>query len=809
MSVFNMRSSYLLTLLTLAIPFFSVSQDEPFKQVQQKFEAFSKTSAQEKIYVHTDKNYYVAGEIIWFKLYYLDAATHQKTDISKVAYVEILDKAFKPVLQAKVSLNPDGGAGSLYLPLTLNSDNYILRAYTTWMRNSGPSVFFEKLISVVNTVKPADGSRRQEAGVATAVFFPEGGNMVDGIETKVGFRITGENGRGINAGGVITKENGDTVVKFSPYKFGIGNFTFKPVANQEYKATITIPGGKSVTTLLPTVYEYGYVMDVTDNNDGRIKVRIRIKMDESKGTGEKVSVLMHNRQVLKAAETGFVNNTNELVFQVEKTKLGEGISQVTLFNKDGRPVCERLVFVRPNGQSTTNINTDKDTYGVREQVSLAINGDTTKSFDGMNYSVAVYQIDSLEKFDSDDIVSYLWLKSDLRGEIESPGYYFGAGKSDKEAMDNLLLTHGWRRFKWETVLSAASFTPRFIPEKNGHLVTARVVNINDKSPAKNINCFLSSPGYPYVFCVAKTDDRGIVQFDAKKYFGPGEVVVQAGQDSVTRYQVDVLTPFAEEHTDTRVPAFILEKRNENDLLDKSIAMQSQNIYLADSIRRFDQPVLADTLPFFGKAEFTYPLDEYKRFTTMEEVLREYVTPINVVLRDGKLYMTMYDELYAKMYGDAAQAIYRDKILVLLDGVPLMNYNRIFSYDPFKVKKLDVVPRRFMIGGISFNGVASFETYQGRFDGFELTPGLVAVDYEGLQLQREFYSPVYENMSDREKRIPDFRTTLFWTPDVRNHISGNLHLKFFTSDLPGKYLVVVQGLNEKADAVSATHSFTVK
>jgi len=801
--------SYLVVLLLLARPLLCVSQDEPFRKVQQKFEAFSKSSVQEKLYVHTDKNYYLAGEIIWFKLYYLDAATHQKIDLSKVAYIEILDRAFKPVLQAKISLTREGGSGSLYLPLTLNSDNYILRAYTTWMRNSGPAVFFEKLISVVNTVKPPDPNRRQEPGAAAAVFLPEGGNMVDGIETKVAFRVTGENGKGINAPGAITKENGDTVVKFSSYKFGIGSFTFRPAANQEYKAIIALPGGKLLTSVLPTVYENGYVMNVIDDNDGRIKIRIRIKKDESKGSGEKVFVLIHNRQVLRVAETGFVNNANELFFQVDKNKLGDGISQVTLFNKDGRPVCERLVFVRPNGKTITNINTDKDRYGTREVVSLAIDADTTKKLDGMNYSVAVYQIDSLEQFDADDIVSYLWLRSDIRGDVESPGYYFTEGKDDAEAMDNLLLTHGWRRFKWESLLAASSFAPKYIPEENGHIVTARVVKINDKSPAKNINCFLSSPGYPFVFCISRTDDRGIVQFDAKKYFGPGEVVVQAGQDSVNRYQVDVLTPFADEHADTRVPSFIPEKKSENDLLDKSIAMQAQNIYLADSIRKFNPPALADTLPFFGKAEFSYPLDEYKRFTTMEEVLREYVTPINVVLRDGQLYMTMYDELYAKMYGDASQAIYRDKILVLLDGVPLMNYNRIFSYDPFKVKKLQVVPRRFLMGGINFNGVASFETYQGRFDGFEMTPGLVAVDYEGLQLQREFYSPAYESINDKEKRIPDFRTTLFWTADVREQISGDSRLKFFTSDLPGKYLVVMQGINGNGDAVSATRSFTVK
>lgn len=795
--------------LAVAIPLLSRAQDEVFKGIQQRFEKFSSNSAQEKIYVHTDKNFYVAGEIIWFKLYYLDGATHQKLDLSKVAYIEILDRGYKPVLQAKVSLTADGGSGSFYLPLTLNSDNYIFRAYTNWMRNSGPALFYEKFISVVNTVKPPEAIYKQDTTRAVANFFPEGGNLVDGIESKVAFRIAGENGKGIDAHGIITKENGDTVISFSTYKFGIGHFMFKPVANLDYKATIMLPGGKILTASLPTVYEHGYVMTVTDSQDGRLRIRIKVNRDESKENGETVFLLMHNRQVVKASEAGFLNNANDLVFYVEKNKLGEGVSHLTLFNKGGRPVCERLVFVRPKQQAITSINTDKNVYGKRQLVDLALAVDSNNA-NRINYSLAVYQIDSLDSFEPDDIASYLWLRSDIRGNVESPGYYFAGGKDDMEAMDNLLLTQGWRRFRWENVLApAASFVPKFIPEKNGHLITAKVVNAADKSVAKNVECFLSSPGFPFVFCIAKTDERGIVQFDANKYFGAGEVIVQAGLDTVNRYQVDLLTPFAEEHVQSLAPPFNLDKRKEKDLLDKSIAMQAQNIYFTDSIRKFNPPALADTFPFFGKPEYSYPLDEYKRFTTMEEVLREYVQPINVQLRDGKLYMTMYDELYAKMYADVNQAIYRDNILVLLDGVPLMNYNRIFSYDPLKVKKLDVVPRRFVMGGISFNGIASFETYVGKFDGFEMTPGLIAIDYEGLQLQREFYSPSYESLNQKEKRIPDFRTTLYWTADVREEMTGNSHLKFFTSDLQGKYLVVLQGLNGNGEAVSATHSFTVE
>ena len=188
----NRFVSLLVLILPVAIPVSSRAQDEPFKGIQQRFEKFSSNSAQEKIYVHTDKNFYLAGEIIWFKVYYFDGATHQKLDLSKVAYVDILDRAYKPVLQTKVSLTADGGSGSFYLPLTLNSDNYIFRAYTNWMRNSGPAVFYEKFISVVNTVKPPEAIHNQDTTRAAANFFPEGGNMVEGIESKVAFRIAGE-----------------------------------------------------------------------------------------------------------------------------------------------------------------------------------------------------------------------------------------------------------------------------------------------------------------------------------------------------------------------------------------------------------------------------------------------------------------------------------------------------------------------------------------------------------------------------------------------------------------------------------------
>ena len=90
---------------------------------------------------------------MWFKIYAVNGETHLPVNISKLAYVEILDRNSNPVVQAKISLSANGGEGSFYLPVTLNSDHYILRAYTNWMKNDEAANIFEQQITIVNTIK--------------------------------------------------------------------------------------------------------------------------------------------------------------------------------------------------------------------------------------------------------------------------------------------------------------------------------------------------------------------------------------------------------------------------------------------------------------------------------------------------------------------------------------------------------------------------------------------------------------------------------------------------------------------------------
>ena len=137
MTCFEWNARFFLKVWLTILIFFSLSdiqaQLPAAEPVVQKFQAFNKKTLQEKIYLHTDKNFYVAGELLWFKAYYVDGWFHEPLQVSKILYVDLLDKQNNPVLHTMISLRPGQDNGSLQLPLSLNSGRYQLRAYTNWM----------------------------------------------------------------------------------------------------------------------------------------------------------------------------------------------------------------------------------------------------------------------------------------------------------------------------------------------------------------------------------------------------------------------------------------------------------------------------------------------------------------------------------------------------------------------------------------------------------------------------------------------------------------------------------------------------
>lgn len=757
--------------------------------IQGKLASYTKTQAPEKLFVHTDKNFYTAGEIVWFKIYVVDGILHQPLPASKVAYFEILGKNNVPVSRAKLGLTEKGGNGSVQLPFNLESGNYKLRAYTNWMKNTGAESFFEKAIAVVNPLKSPDN---QAGNVAanTLQLFPEGGNLVAGLPSKIAFHLTDKSGKGLPGKGYLVNARNDTLASFAAYKFGMGHFNLTPQKNETYRAVFTLPDGSTIAQPLPTVYETGYTLQADEPETG--KIRIIVKSNVRTGYPE-IYLLAQTRQQVKAVQKNIVAE-GTAAFVLDKKSLGEGISQVTIFDNEKRPVCERLLFVQPTSQKQLSLTSSKETYGTRERVDLSFHAPLNGS---ENMSLSVYQLDELQA-ETPNIAQYLWLSSELGGTIEQPGYYLsGNGEEVRQATDYLMLTHGWRRFKWEAALQPSAI--KFPRERTGHVITGKVTDVRTNEPAKDIQMYLSAPGSAEKLFTGISDANGLVHFEVRDYFGQGELIIQTNTQRDSFYKVDVLSPFAETFYGGSYSPLMFMPSQKNLLTNHSISMQAQHLYNPDSIQKFSTPVAAyPPYPFYGTALVRYNLDEYVRFNTMEEVLREYVREINVGVKGSG------SSLRFKLFNATSRDFYTDDILVMVDGIPLFNANQAFTLNPLKIKQLEIVNQNYILGASRFYGLANFSSYDGKYEGLELHPAAVSIDYEGLQLQREFYTPDYASESNRKSRIPDLRTTLFWAPNVEAGPTS-----FYTADNKGTYLIVLQGIDGNGHTIHSATQINVQ
>ena len=149
-------------------------------------------------------------------------------------YIEVLDKFNQPVLQSKIELKNGSGNGSFYLPSSVSSGNYLVRGYTNMLKNFSADQYFQKKITIVNTSNNLDSLSHRKPDNYNAVFLPEGGNMVNGIESVIGFKTNDTKNNGTDSEGFIVDQHKDTVARFQSLKFGMGHFSLKPENGKQY-----------------------------------------------------------------------------------------------------------------------------------------------------------------------------------------------------------------------------------------------------------------------------------------------------------------------------------------------------------------------------------------------------------------------------------------------------------------------------------------------------------------------------------------------------------------------------------------------
>lgn len=744
----------------------------------------------EKLFLHLDRPLYLSGETMWFKLYAVEGTYSRPLPLSTVAYVEVLSPDQQPVLQAKVPLEQATGHGSFVLPPGLASGSYTVRAYTSWMKNFGPERYFQAPLTVVN---PALASATKPAAPDSAAydveFFPEGGNLVQGLQSKVAFKVTDSHGRSAAAAGRVVDQHGRVVSTFATLRYGMGSFLFTPEAGATYSAVVTV-GNKPVRRRpLPRSYAQGYVMRLESAGPDELTVSVAATTNRS----ETLFLLGHSRQKVVATARAQLQN-GRAVFTLRRSQLLPGCSRLTVFNASSQPLCERLFFRPPERELAITARPDKAQFATREKVTLQM---ATTAPATASLSMAVYRLDSLTTGPTTAIAPYLWLTSELRGAVENPGYYLAAtGPDAAEATENLLLTQGWSRFAWENVLTPTPF--QHLPELNGPILQAQVSRAG--APLPGLNAYLTSPSRTIRLTNAVSNSAGLLRFEMGQRYGSQNIILQADPRQDSTCQLTLLPSFSEEYARSVAAPFMPLPRLQADYAKRYLQAQVQTAYSPLAAPVSPTPP-TDSLAFYGKPDETYLLDSYTRFKVLEEVMREYVPGVLVRTRKDGFHLLVVDKVN--------KTVLSENPLVLLDGMPVFNINKVMALDPLKLRKLEVVASRYLHGRALYNGIVSFTTYQGDLAGFPLEPRALLQRYEGLQAQREFYAPRYATAQEKQSRRPDLRNLLYWNPSITTSGSSPQQVEFYTGDQAGRYLVVVQGLSDDGLAGSTSYVLEVK
>ena len=459
----------------------------------QALQNFSRYVPQEKVTLHFDNTSYYQGDNIWFKCY-VTSAQHRLSELSKTLYVELLTPGGE-IIDKRILKIKDGQCNGEFAlnQLPFYSGFYEVRAYTKYMLNFGDDAIFSRLLPVFEKPKtegnfeekemmpysrwssyPMKRERPVREKAVNLRFFPEGGNLIQGIASEVAFEATDEAGNPLNITGIVVDRNNQPLCTFVTQHDGKGVFTYMP-GNEKREAVVDFSGRKYRFDM-PAGLAQGVAMEV-DNLSYPDSIDIILRKSGNMPSAEMLGVAVLCGGVLQNYFYVWIEDGDEISYQIDKTLLPSGVSQIALFNSNGEILCDRLVFISNNDDRIDiKVKTNKQIYKPYEPVEMELSlADRTANPVNATFSLSVRDGANMVE-NSHTVLTDLLLTSEIKGYVRNPSYYFEDDDDTRSAaLDALLMVQGWRRYSWNRMAELEPLDLKFLPEQ-GIDVSGRIVS---------------------------------------------------------------------------------------------------------------------------------------------------------------------------------------------------------------------------------------------------------------------------------------------------------------------------------------------
>lgn len=777
---------------------------------------WSATSPVEKIYLHFDRDNYIAGETAWFKAYlYSD---YLPDTISTVLYVELLNASSSVISRKVLPVLLSSTNGQIELPDSLPAGNYHIRAYTPTMMNHDPEFFYKRSVfiygakknSTAVVIKPEEKTIRLE-------FFPEGGNLINGFSNTVAFKATNESGFPVNVSGSVRNNKNEELTTFSSYHDGMGLFELLPVEGMKYFILLNGDAGMK-KYMLPESTDKGIAITIIPHPQGSFFEIQQQRKDPVFQAAYMIGQMQHH--VVFRQE--FAANKEEIQGVINTQNLHSGILQITFFNKDGLPLAERLCFVN-NREYIQQAELVADTINFSAKGKNRFNivlKDTVKGTISVSVIDPEYTLSTVRE---ENIFSTLLLTSDLKGYIHNPAYYFTSDNdSVKTALDLVMMTNGWRRFKWTELLQKKAAMSLY--KDPAYITLAGKITLRDtKKPfaEKPLLLMLITADSTRTIQMTNTDKQGFFRVDSMVFFGKSRLLFSDTRGKKNQFidanlHIDSITKSFPLHAVERQPLFIsdsiviakqIKMGIDYEMIQKASGLLLEGVTLKSKkktpVQELEEKYASGM--FSGSDNKTIDLvnnnKETDPYPNIFDYLQSRVPGLNII-NDGPDYSVFYRQNASiSALGMIPMVLYLNEIETDVNVIATIPANQIAMVKVFS-------SFAGASGGGAGGALAIYTKKDADMADVMNNTADMAV-YNGFSVIKEFYAPDYK-LGKSEKEKTDQRITLDWRPAIFiNNVNPKIPFSFYNNDRSRQFKVVVEGMTTNGKMIMIEKVFSAK